>query len=262
MTSIYLLELLSPSCNAHTSLGLPRGSKTVPSSSKSHWLGTCSDPLKLSTETYNILWDAQPRFCPVMCPIATGCWELLPTITRSRVLWPMKNETQNDKESKLKQMHPASCNHFEPDWILVRMSARFVSVGSHCTLIICAATRSHTQWKAIEFDFFLRVDSGWLLFLATDKLSALTWHGPSIGTTIISSLWRSPSINPVPVFIAENLDPKDDVLIDDCFLLYKRIGDLLRKIKTPVRDRQVTLSPARSESTSQKSIVRNQDNSA
>jgi len=106
MTSFYL-ELLSPSCNTHTSLGVPRGSKTVPSSSKSRRLGPCADPLKLSPETYDVRhWDAQPPFCPVMYPIwdAAGRWEFLPTITRSMALSPMKNETQNSKESKLKQI--------------------------------------------------------------------------------------------------------------------------------------------------------------
>jgi len=66
---------------------------------------------------------------------------------------------------------------FQPlvtDRILVDMSAWFVSVGSYCTLMIHAAAHSRTWWKAIEFDFFLRVDSGWLLFLTTDKLLALT----------------------------------------------------------------------------------------
>jgi len=41
-----------------------------------------------------------------MYPIwdAAGRWEFLPTITRSMALSPMKNETQNSKESKLKQI--------------------------------------------------------------------------------------------------------------------------------------------------------------
>jgi len=46
--------------------------------------------------------------------------------------------------------------------------------------------------------------------------------------------------------MAENSDPNEDVSIEDCFLLYP-IKALLRKTKTPVHDRLVTLSPAWSE---------------
>jgi len=97
--------------------GVPRGSKMVPSSSKSCLLGTCSNPPKLSPETHDVCrWDAQLPFCPVMCPIwdAPGRWEFLPTITQSRGLLPIKNEkhkiAKNQSEKKCFQRVVTSKN--------------------------------------------------------------------------------------------------------------------------------------------------------
>lgn len=60
----------------------------------------------------------------------------------------------------------------------------------------------------MEFDFFFKVDSGRLVFLITDILSAFTMVGPSNGTPIIRSLYLKPSANSTPTFIAVNSEPK------------------------------------------------------
>jgi len=102
----------------------------------------------------------------------------------------------------------------------------------------------------MELLFFFSTDSGILVFFTTDMLSAITLAGPSRGTPIILSLYLSPSvISSTAVFIAINSEPKDDVSILPCFLLYQMIGALLTKIITPVLDLLVTVSPAWSEST-------------
>ena len=53
----------------------------------------------------------------------------------------------------------------------------------------------------------------------------------------------------IAVFNAQNSEPNVDVSMLFCFLLYHRIGDLLKQMRTPVRERRVSISHAWSAST-------------
>jgi len=74
-----------------------------------------------------------------------------------------------------------------------------------------------------------------------DMLSALTLHGPSIGTPIILSLYLRPSTISIAVFIADNLDPKLEVSMEVSFLENQTIGAFWMNKKIPILDRLVTV---------------------
>jgi len=75
------------------------------------------------------------------------------------------------------------------------------------------------------------------------------YDGPVKGMPIIRTLYLSPLSVSTPCFIATNSAPKTEVSMVDCFFEIQIIGAKLQKIKNPVRERRVDLSPAWSLST-------------
>ena len=78
-----------------------------------------------------------------------------------------------------------------PGETLVIESAKFSSDGQWPIKSSPIATASLAKWHAIEFDFFLRVDSRDVVLCSADMLSAHTNDGPSIGTPIILNLMEN-----------------------------------------------------------------------
>ena len=74
-------------------------------------------------------------------------------------------------------------------------------------------------------------------------------EGPDKDTPIMRNLHRSPRRFSIPFFIATNSAPKNDVSTVGWRFENQTTGAIFNKIKSPVRKRRVSSSPAWSEST-------------
>ena len=96
----------------------------------------------------------------------------------------------------------------------------------------------------MELFFYLKVDPGRCVLWITDMLSPYIYDGPDSGTPIIRNLYQSPRGCSIPAFIAANLVPKTELSTVGCFFDNQAISAMFMKIKYPVRDQRVDLSPA------------------
>jgi hypothetical protein len=70
----------------------------------------------------------------------------------------------------------------------------------------------------MELHFFFKVDSGMVMFVAWDLLSANIYEGQVNGISIMPSLIQRPHSFSIPCFIATNSSPKTEVSMVACFL--------------------------------------------
>jgi hypothetical protein len=96
----------------------------------------------------------------------------------------------------------------------------------------------------MALDFFFNVEPGAVVLASTDWLSTNTEAGSSTVIPIIRSLYLKPQIYSVACFIATNSLPNVLVSQDVCFFELQLIGAPLRNTINPVRERQVSKSPA------------------
>ena len=112
-------------------------------------------------------------------------------------------------------------------FVLVSISAKFVSVFSQVIHTICITNDSRILWYEIALWFLDNVGCGLRAILVTASLSQNTSAGPSISVLDDLILWRSAWIFSTEIRSATSSLPNIDVSPVFCLLLNHIIGDLL-----------------------------------
>ena len=112
-------------------------------------------------------------------------------------------------------------------FVLVSISAKFVSVFSQVIRTICIATDSQILWYETALCLLDNVSCGLLVVLVTDSSLQNTSAGPSIGVPDDLILWQSAWICSTAIHSATSSLPNVDVSTVFCLLLDHIIGDML-----------------------------------